>query len=151
MFVNLFKDIFQSTIIKYASSSNLKTELKKIRSTSKEADLFVRKYYEEEETASDDFEMDIAKRVELAAEYVASRLYEKGRKNSTDTKLLEEALFFVGKRKTKVNPSESGMNTIASLRGKIQNLYDLRVRYNNSIKSSEFQGFLKGLSEILKK
>ena len=49
------------------------------------------------------------------------------------------------------NRSESGMNTIASLRDEIQNLYNLRKNYNDSIDSQEFQGFLKGLSDVLKK
>ena len=143
-------DVFQSAIRKYASSSNLRTKLEKIRSTSKEADLFVRKYYEKEDNASNDFEIHISERVEKAAVYVASRLYEKGRKDPTDTKLLEEALFFVKTRSDSFdNHSES--TTIVSFRDKIQNLYNLRMNYNDSINSREYQEFLIGLRDVLKK
>ena len=148
-------DIFQSTVSKHASSSSLRTELEKIRHKSKEAELFVRKYYEKDDDASDNFEIQTLERVEKAAGYVASRLYEKGRKDPTNTELLEKALSFVKKGRTKIdsfdNRSESGMNTIASLRDEIQNLYNLRKNYNDSIDSQEFQGFLKGLSDVLKK
>ncbi|MBE6447187.1 MAG: hypothetical protein E7015_01730 [Alphaproteobacteria bacterium] len=145
-------NVFQETINKQALALNLKESLEQIRTESREADLFIRKYFDKEEFVSDHFEIEIVERVDKAATYVASRLYEKGRENPTDTEILERALLFIG-RENGVNGidscSEATMNSVASLRSDIENLLSLRKKYNMSVNGPEFQAFLEGLKNIL--
>lgn len=146
-------DIFQKTINEQAISPNLQEKLEEIREKSKEADLFIKKYFDKEEAAKDYFEDEIVEKVEKAAAYVASRLYEEGMKNPTDTATLERALLFTGKNGGAAHfdsRSEATMNSIASLRSDIENLLNLRIKYNTSVNGPKFQAFLTGLESILK-
>lgn len=147
-------DIFQKTINEQALAPNLRVRLEEIRKESKEADLFIRKYFDKEAFISDHFETEVVDKVEKAAAYVAGRLYEEGRRNPTDTELLKRALLFAGKEGGADgidSRSEATMNSIASLRSDIERLLDLRTKYNTSVNGPNFQAFLEGLAEILRK
>lgn len=147
-------DIFQKTINEKAVEEDLRERLTEIRNESREADLFIRKYFEKEELASDRFESGIVEKVEKAAAYVTSRLYEKGLKSPTDTETLKRALIFAGKGDGANgidNNSEATLNSLASIRCDIENLLKLRTNYDTHVNGPEFKDFLNEFERVLKK
>lgn len=78
------------TIKSYATQPALQAHLDLIRATSKEADLFIKKYYENCELATVGFEYEVVEKVENAADLMGRCFYEEAQEKPTDTKLLDK-------------------------------------------------------------
>lgn len=129
-------DDFSEAISTYAKDTEaLEARLEELKNSSKEADLFLKKYYEAEQSTSMAFEPATIQRVNEAADYIGRVCYEKGYAESTDTAFLEKAIQFMNKSGNGAgfdNVSEAVMHNSDLLIEDAKHLLEMRTDYNKT-------------------
>lgn len=122
---------FFSVIDKYGTDDILQEKLTAIRSESKEADFFLRKFYEGD-SRQDGFSQSVRDNVKRAADHVGRRYYEEAIKDCTNVELLRKALEFLCEDSGHSMDDTSESNSQGSLISAAKNLLMLRQNYNQA-------------------
>ena len=124
---------FLAIIDNYGTDDKLQEKLIAIRAESKEADFFLRKFYEKNE--KEECNQSVRDNVKLAADRIGRRYYEKAIKDYTNVDYLRKALRFLGEDGGCDMDDTSEHNSREALISAAKNLLTLRERYNQAKRS----------------